>query len=307
MHHEYALNPECVNDFKTFKNLIDQCGFQHGRLISGFPSDWIKKVAEVCKLPPVKRKTIFEKTLRNIKKIMVSSAREYNRGTDWLRNAEQQHEIKPFHAIISLENPRNHEKIIIAEEIDSTNDLWHVPREKIVPRKAQDLALCAKKLLNESRDILLVDRNFNPELPRFVNTLNILINYALEKHHQPRRLELHVEYKESKKEISPPKEMWAERCHGNLSGCLPENAQLMIFRWRRKDDGDKLHPRYVLTEHGGIRFEYGLDEWEGEGQTTDVSLLGQSVYEQRWREYQQETAAFDLVDEIVITGIKESL
>ena len=79
----------------------------------------------------------------------------------------------------------------------------------------------------------------------------------------------------------------------------------MIFRWQRNDDGDKPHPRYVLTERGGIRFEYGLDEWDGEGQTTDVSLLSHSLYKQRWKDYQKETAAYHLYDNCTVTGSKE--
>jgi hypothetical protein len=43
MFHEYALDPACVNDWSTFKHLVDQCGFQHGRLISRFPRKWQKE------------------------------------------------------------------------------------------------------------------------------------------------------------------------------------------------------------------------------------------------------------------------
>ena len=63
-------------------------------------------------------------------------------------------------------------------------------------------------------------------------------------------------------------------------------------------------PVMFLTELGGIRYDYGLDEWEGEGQTTDVSLLSTSLYEKRWQDYQKDTAAFVRVDEIKVLGEK---
>jgi len=303
MHYEYALDPECVNNWSAFKYVVDQCGFEHGRLIVRFPGKWEREAINACKIQGVKRTDIVEK-LRRMKNKLVVANRDYDTGSPWLTNAARQHEVKPFHAIIALTNPKKHEKVLIAEEIDETTSLWCIQREKIVLRKALDLACCARKLLNVSEEIVLIDRNFKPELPRFSETLSCFVNFTFENNHQPRRLELHVEYKESPREAPPPIEIWTERCQKHLRSCLPENAQLVIFRWRGHDDGDKLHARYILTERGGIRFDYGLDEWEGDGQTTDVSLMGQSVYEKRWCDYRQETAAFKLVDSIVVYGEK---
>lgn len=295
MHHEYALDPECVNDWSAFKYVVDQCGFEHGRLISRFPGRWERSANTVCKMQGAKRTAVIEK-LRNMKNKLVSANRDYDKGLSWLANATKQHETRPFHAIIASANPQNREKILIAQDIDAATLFWNVPREKIVPRKAYDLACCARKLLNVSQEILLIDPNFNPELPRFVETLSCLVKFAFENNHQPKRLELHVEYKESKKEVPPPLDIWQKRCHLNLSRHLPEDASLMIFRWRRNDDGVKPHARYVLTELGGVRYDYGLDEWKGDGQTTDVSLMAHSVYERRWCDYQEKTAAYTLID-----------
>ncbi len=303
MHHEYALDPECINDWSAFKYVVDQCGFEYGRLISRFPGKWERAAINACMIQGVKRTAVVEKLRRMDKKLVVAN-RDYDKGTTWLINASRQHEAKPFHAIIALTNPKRHEKVLIAEEIDETTSLWCIQREKIVPRKALDLACCARKLLNVSEEIMFIDRNFKPEWPRFSETLTCFVNFTFENNHRPRRIELHVEYKETLTEVSPPVDIWQERCSRCLSGCLPENVHLEILRWQGIDDGDKPHARYILTEHGGIRFDYGLDEWEGDGQTTDVSLLAQSVYEKRWCDYQQKTAAFNLVDSIVVYGKK---
>lgn len=162
------------------------------------------------------------------------------------------------------------------------------------------MAICAKTLLNISREILLIDPHFNPQLPRYLETFTYLIRFAFENNHQ-KRLELHVEYNK----WSPTLEWWQESCEAQLSSFLPDNADIRIMRWQGKNSGDKPHPRYILSERGGIRFDYGLDEWEGEGQTTDVSLLDHTLYEKRWNDYQKGTAAFDLVDEILIKGVKK--
>jgi len=87
---------------------------------------------------------------------------------------------------------------------------------------------------------------------------------------------------------------------------LPVDFPVTIYRWRKKSDGDRPHARYVLTEMGGIRYDYGLDECEDVGQTTDVSLLSHSAYELRWRDYQKETAAYTLIDHFSVLGSKKN-
>jgi len=303
MIHEFALDPACLNNWPTFKYVIDQCGVHHGRLISRFPRRWQKEAISRCIIEGVKRTAVVEK-LRNMEHKLINSNRNYSSERDWLENAENQHEIKFFHAIISCENPRNHEKVLIAEDIDETIELWNVPREKIVPRKAYDLAVCARSLLNVSKEIMMIDPHFNPELPRFRDTFSHIINFIFE-NNKPRRCELHVEYKESIKKPPLPLDIWQERCQNYLSPILPEGSQLRVFRWKEKPGGDKPHARYILTERGGIRYDYGLDESDDEGRTTDVSLLAQTVYEKRWKDYQKETAAYDPLDELLIQGLNK--
>ena len=48
--------------------------------------------------------------------------------------------------------------------------------------------------------------------------------------------------------------------------------------------GERLHPRYILTNIGGIRYEGGLDPG-GPHETTDVSLLTEELWLKRWEQY----------------------
>lgn len=91
-----------------------------------------------------------------------------------------------------------------------------------------------------------------------------------------------------------------------MAPILPLGIQLRIIRWQQKDGGDKPHARYILTERGGIRYDYGLDEGEEGDQATDVSLISEETRGKRWMDYQTDTAAYDLSDEIIIIGIKEA-
>jgi hypothetical protein len=59
---------------------------------------------------------------------------------------------------------------------------------------------------------------------------------------------------------------------------------------------ERLHDRFVLTDRGGVLSTYGWDSGEP-GQTSEVSLLDEDSYLLRWKQYQRENAAFDLVGE----------
>ena len=304
MIYEFALHPDAVND-PSFKHIVAGCGIQHGRLISRFPHEWVKKAIEACKIQDdVKRKTIVEKivSLRRDQK-MVGFNRKYVYGKDWLENAEDQYKIRPFQAIVSPLNPQGCAHVLSPQEIDEKTSLWDVQTQRIVPRKAYDLACCAKTLLGISREILFIDPYFDPLKSRFLNTLSHMISFAYI-FKEPRRLELHAEYdyrKEQRRETD-----WQEGCTSNLHSLIPEGSTMEVFRWETRPAGDIPHARYVLTEIGGIDYNYGLDEWESDGQTTNVSLLGPSVYEQRWKEHQKGTAAYHLVDNFPVTGSKKN-
>lgn len=47
---EFALDPVTVNDWQSFKYIVDQCGVHHGRLISRFPHEWVKKAIKTCNI-----------------------------------------------------------------------------------------------------------------------------------------------------------------------------------------------------------------------------------------------------------------
>jgi hypothetical protein len=305
MIHEFALDPAAVNDWPSFKYIVDQCGVQRGRLISQFPHEWVKKAINTCNIQcDVKRKTVVEKIIgmkRDQK--FASFNRKYDENKEWLANAEDQHTVKPFRAIISPCRPENREYILNPEEIDEKMPLWNVETQSIVPRRADELACRATVLLNISKDILFIEPHFDPLKARFLNTVSQMISFAFAIK-EPRRLELHVEYdywREQRRETD-----WQEDCLRKLHTLIPEGFTMEVFRWETKPSGDKPHARYVLTERGGIRYDYGLDEWEGSGQTTDVSLLTHSLYEQRWKEYQKETAIYKLINNFPVLGDKKN-
>lgn len=299
MLHEYALDPLVLSNWHSFRYFYEKFGVAHGRLISRFPKKWKKMVYEACGgCGDIERKRIEEK-LRDIDAKLLTTGRSYDSNFAWLNNAEVQHRLQPFHAIIANENPRQVNEILIAHDIDENMLLWKVSREIPVPRKAADLAKCLATLLQNSTEILFVDPHFRPYEGRYKNALRHFIEVACANNSNFKRIEYHLE-----ENPDATAEFFERECCDKIPAIVPHGIEIIFIRWKQRDGGESLHPRYVLTDRGGVRIEHGLDEGN-EGETTDISLLDEALYRQRWADFQKATAAFEFVDEVVVKGIRK--
>ena len=292
---EYALDPRALSNWKDFIRLYDGFGVPSGRLISRFPKKWKRLVYDAClQCSDIEKKRIEEK-LSAIELKMIVPERDFDGNQPWLNNAEASHAQKPFHAIIAIENPRGHGHIMLADHVEEANPLWKITREECIPKTADELIRCAGMLLEQSEEILLVDQHFNPQNPNYSGPLARFLARACGNGQAPRRVEYHLNaFDRSKSDFEA-------QCL-KIARLFPPYLQVTFVRWKQLDGGQKMHPRYILTERGGFRVEYGLDEG-APGQTTDISILDSGVHAQRWREFQKSTAAFELVDETVVVNV----
>ncbi|HIJ88889.1 MAG TPA: hypothetical protein HPP97_14620 [Desulfuromonadales bacterium] len=303
MLHEYALDPSVLTNWQSFRYFFENFGVPQGRMISQYPKKWKKLVYEACSGCRDIERSRIEQRLADIDDRLFRTTALFDAALPWLVNAETNR--KAFRAVISTANPSRHDNIIIADDISDTDPLWRVDREKPVLRTAQELAACAGRLLEHAREVLFIDPHFDATKPRYRNTLKAF----LEKIPEPGKLK-RIEYHVSNTLLP-----------GNFSGSLQEHlprimsrdVTITFIRWQEANSGDSLHPRYILTDRGGIRIEHGLDEEHG-GPTADVSLLDSTLFKSRWDDYQKNTAAyfdkakakptFVYVDEFSVTGTR---
>jgi hypothetical protein len=225
-------------------------------------------------------------------KFHISSAADYGRQTG------QQHYANPFHAIITERNEENLEFILIAKDIIAETPLWDVKREAHIPRTADELGIAISHLLKMSNRILFVDRNFEPATSRWQKTLRRFMEISLTGRFSSVNFEYHIQYDHK----NPMKrDEFKEYCERNLSGIIPTGSEIYLFRWDSIHQGEGIHARYVLTERGGVRIDWGLDTGS-EGQTTDITLMDDSLWKQRWDEYQESSRTFDFKDKICVKG-----
>ena len=252
-------------------------------------------------LKDVERKRI-ELLLTQISvKLLRRTGVTYDPTGTWIDNAEREHARDPFHAIVAPSNPRGRPYILDPGLVDETDERWRVERERAVPRDPVAFGRASAPLVSISREILLIDPHFNPSEERWRVSLAELLAPLAGRCAAVSRVEVHVTDMKENGQIKWALAWYLDECERRLPACVPAGLRVAVIVWRQRVGGEKLHPRYVLTERGGMRFEVGLDEG-APGQTTDVSLLGETLHQERWQQYQRGTAAFDFVNQVEVVG-----
>ncbi|KAF0151181.1 MAG: Uncharacterized protein FD143_2120 [Ignavibacteria bacterium] len=300
---EFALDPEVISNWKDFNRFTSQFGCETGRMISRFPKKWKKLVYDCCQtntdLTPIKLKRI-EEILHNddldFDKKFVRNHRDYNSNTDWITNAIASNRIKEFHAIIS--NTKN-DGSLYADDIDEFHEKWKNSTSKAIKRTVNDLGSCFKPFFEMSNQLLIMDSHFDPGTPRYFRAFRKYFEliFSVSRDHQ--RIEIHTSDKiEANHFITEFKK--------NFFRYIPVNKKIDVIRWVRLEDGENQHPRYLLTEFGGINVDYGFDEGVP-NETTDVSLLGHTLYKQRWENIQENSTVYRIKEKITFAGTINSL
>lgn len=295
MIYEFALEPTLLNSWERFRYLTERFGVAQGRLISRYPKRWKAMVYEALGTCSELEKKRIEERLIRLDDRMMSRSSEWQPGRDWLSNAEDEHIKRPFHAIVAGANPRAKPEVLLADQLDEKTPTWSVNREIVVARQAADLANALSPLLSLARDIIFVDPHFSPYNNRARSTLREFLVRARSRQSgvQLQRVEFHTAFKDGVD--------FDGECQRQLPQRIPAGMTLRIVRLRERDGGEGLHNRYILTDRGGVRLAWGLDEGAA-AQTDDLSLLEDALFRSRWDQYCGAKLAFDIAGEITIAG-----
>jgi hypothetical protein len=287
---EFAIEPKIMATWSHFQSLWEDFGVGKGRLIAKYPVQWKQKVAEELTKHPigdVHAHKIKSKIWADEHKFLVKS-RTYTGTMDWLGNAWAQMSLDPFHAIIACENPKALKEVLVAGEFSKDEAPYQAASQVAVRRNAADMANCAKLLLCHCEEIRLVDPYFDPSEPRFLNTFAAFLQARATSSPSLRLLEIH----RARPEPYLPGAQKGKYVR-HLAGLVPTGLTLRVFFWRQKPGGLEMHPRFILTDLGGMNFENGLDEGEL-GTVTLVTLLDCPVWQKYASDYCRSSTTFDL-------------
>jgi hypothetical protein len=295
---EFAIEPKVIAAWRHFQLLWNDFGVAKGRLISRFPRSWNREVYELAQKvnsgQPVRATAICERIRQGATKI-IPSRREFDPQSSWLANATRQMKVKPFHAIVAEENSNGHSSVLVAEELDREHPLYRVETDCKVPRTAESLAQCAELALAVCEEIQLVDPHFDVFKRRFRETFTEILSVRRAAPQRLRVCEIHT-----RKPADFVRKAQEALFRRYFQTALPAGATLRVHFWSERAGGEKLHPRFLLTELGGLKFDYGLDEGEGPSDTTWVMLMDQGMWETVRRDYSRPSPSFELGQDCLV-------
>jgi hypothetical protein len=262
MIYEYAVSPKLFSSEEHATFLYQAFGPDAGRLLCEFPRKrWLQFAVALIKadVPDGELQKRLLTAVTALAKIAVSRQGErWDDRLSWIDNAIVEHGRIPFRSILWEGPGRPHANtrtpsIALCDEVD-----WKAQSSIHVQRTAVEMVRPISDLLQLSRRVVLVDRNFNPADGRWVNVLLETARVLRGSPRQPKADHI-VLILSNMNGISD--QAFERLARDSIAPRLPAGLSV---RFHLKMS-NLLHARYVLTDIGGVQFADGLDEGVGTG------------------------------------------
>lgn len=273
---EFAIEPHVLVSWKHFRELRADFGVGCGRLICKYPGSWTKDVIHLIDQHIAPERGLGEVQASSIKSFVTgekhlfisSRGRPYDRTPPrtWLQNAEESLQPEPFDGIIALENPRSRPSVLVAGDFDRSAQPYAIRRQIDVKKSPETLATCASKLLLTFEELTIVDPYFDLSGRGYVDTLLEMLDIVRQRQRVPSSITLHVRCPDPFIERIQKKNYQVM-----FSQHIPEGCRLDIAFWRHVAQG--MHARYLLTELGGLKYDWGFDAGREADHMNEVILL----------------------------------
>jgi len=289
MINEYALDPalifEAAKDRRTFKQLISSFGVGTPRIVSIFPklksSKWegyIRKYtpSDLTDLDHTRADELIGYLKENrIQRVGFS----LDEG-DWLHNVTVENMRLAFDVIFTNQDTTLDAALSIEQTYD-IESIWDHKTQLMPPRTIEDLSTAINGLLRCSKHLVIVDPYaYKTDV---ITSIVGFIRAAFTKRIVESELIVQV-YFDGTKTNAATADYLFEEIKKNLSDEISNKVHLHIFSLAERNNSEKLHNRYVMSELGGVQFGIGTDIGK-EFHTDDLVLMNKDTYEKRWEQY----------------------
>lgn len=278
-----AVDPDVMARWEFFQMLHADFGVGQGRLLCEFPTKWRKLVLErAIELEASGVNTARQAAMLvdqfqhgTFRRGLVASGREYPAGSRWSDAART---TRPAFDLIIHSDPPTSASELRVGEILRLNPPFARPRQAEVQRQAADLVACGWSCFRRAKEIAVIDPYFRPRDGKFGRVLGHFLA-RLEHECSPlKRLEVHTKLPDYYDPLIQ-RGNWTNWANEHL----PSGWKLRVVHWNELETGGTLHARYILTDYGGLDYNWGIDEDPGE--QTQVSLLDDSFWERLYRRF----------------------
>lgn len=277
MNDRYGVDPCAASTVLELASLLRQFGPEHGRFIANFPPDWRSQVGgRFPNAADIQRARLTE-LLRKAKQSLLPAKARYSADLPWAKNAERLTDVQGRIGPAGATPPcKALEDVLIDPEAFPDCRGAHIPRTP-----AAYVEVC-RPLFQISPKVVLVDPHFHlcyrwgesgetRRADRYVKPFKALIQAA-----QAERVEVF------RLMVSPSKALIdeddGERFEADLSAMLKESGVASVaIEYGLLDEEHPLdkHPRYLLGNECGLRFDWGFDVKERS--TQHVEWVGRSA------------------------------
>jgi hypothetical protein len=303
---EFAVNPDAIKEWRDLNIFTLRFGFEHGAVISLFPKEWIATLKQKA-LNDLKGTAEYLKVIERLdyikKEVLVKNGRDWDAHKDWIDNSIEQHKKRNFYKIVHTDNILSHSDVIVLDGLNGT--VLSGLREGKIKRKASTLAEVSRLLLFNSKNIQFIDPFFSAKDAKFFRTLEEMLRVA-DYDMRNVSIQIHASYIHSNKEVDIDSEK--HNLDRYLKPRIPLGKSIDFYWWDDKNTAE-IHPRYLITEKGGIRFDRGfaepndLDQKEAD---TDVSMMTNSMVNSIAPKYIEASSAYRVVGKHTVHGEKQN-
>lgn len=280
MFKEIAIEPEVMARWEWFLKLYDMFGYDKGMLLVEFPNCWRRQVIEIANIlikqgvnQEIKVRSMVER-LRDdrFKKCLFYRERTIGEFATWIQRASSAQ--PPFDVIVGNPGSNSPSGMVTADDFFWEDRRLQAKRYERIPRNATDLIKACEKMLLNSEEVRFIDRYFNPRKKEKRDPFVRLIDFLHDQNKAARKIQIYTQL--ILEEATP------DDYRKKLEHELPTGFSLEVFFLEKIDGGENLHPRFILTDLGGMQYDHGLDEGDG---TSLVAILQSEMRTQLWGEY----------------------
>lgn len=305
MIYEYAVDPLLFISKGNAKFILEAFGRDKGRLISEIKKKhWSRLVRDAYRESgnrTMERHALTEALKKLIKNQKAIYCRQSQiEATNWKSMTEKAHEAWPYRGILVEQYEGAGDHCLVDDLQLADNPRWIAPPSITIKRKAKTMVAEVSPLLENAREVMLVDRNFKLENPkgkfvsRFKNVLVCFLNFLANKKYGPSVNKLTYQLGQGGvrggvSEITDSViNNLKDQCDKYLKSNIPSNIKLEIAIW----PWGELHDRFVLTDIGGVYFGDGLDEFVGSNtgsnkETVTLKRMSGADHTREWSKFKQ--------------------
>ncbi|MCX5880290.1 MAG: hypothetical protein NTU74_00230 [Deltaproteobacteria bacterium] len=296
MIYEYAVDPSFFTNEDKACFIIESFGRDKGRLVSEIKKDhWANVVRDTIRISnnaPIARHRLKEALIILGKKKALYCRQKLVENGDWRSQTDNMHKSWPYRGILVEQYSGSENHILVRDITLFDKENWAAPPSIVVEREAEKMVTAVSSLLENAREVMLVDRNFKLEnqqgspVSKYKNVLICFLKYLENKKYGPPvgKLTYHLGQNGVTEITKSVISHLEDQCNRHLRIMIPQNIRLEIAVW----PWNKLHDRFLLTEIGGIDFGIGLDEDAGTNEkTVRLKRLSDADHAQEWSKFKQ--------------------